>query len=533
MNKKMSLKNKIIALLLVIFMVLSLITPLLIKSFAEEASKSPTTTAASAISSSAQIIVNYYSGVPNDLTKDSPAFDLTVGLLDPNVQAIDGFDDGTGYAVLESASFYGETTNAGTLRQTGNRSSDGPMKMVANFKNVKYNGNSNTLTFRVGYAVDGVAKSEQVTFLVSQISINNEETETKKDPAPPPSPRVVIDECTYGGKTINTEESFTLDFSYFNSSSSVKMENLKIEVSGGENFVIKNNSNTFYIEELGPKGIKKQSIDFIALKSIKEDSSYPIDIKFSYEYVINKERKNGEEKTQIYVPVHKVNPPLRLSISDISCSPTEIEPEEESTVTIQLINKGEGEVKNVNTAISGNFKSDSYVKEIGTMGAGKVASPTFTITTLPTTTTAANSKNITTDKNNGEQPIGDEKANNGKADAKAATAETDAKVDSKIIGEVVVTYEDDDGNEYHINRSFGLNVNVDEDEDVGIGDGMNVGDGNVGNEEMPVAEENSKKLSTPWLIGIISGGVVVLGGASYFVVKRIKAKRSELLDEDI
>ena len=173
------------------------------------------------------------------------------------------------------------------------------------------------------------------------------------------------------------------------------MENLKIEVSGGENFVIKNNSNTFYVEELGPKGIKDQAVDFTALKSIKESSSYPITLKFTYEYVINKERKTGEDKSEIYIPVHKLVPAPRLTISDISLDPSEIEEDEESTVTIQLANKGESEVKNVSVAISGNFKSSSYVKEVGTIASGKVTSPSFTITTLPAT--KANAA-ITSDK---------------------------------------------------------------------------------------------------------------------------------------
>lgn len=545
MQRKIKNKTKVIAIILAILIVVSISLPLFNKVFADETPSSnstkSSTSAAKSISSSSNIILNYYkitdpeSGKDiEELTKNSPAFDLTLGLLDPNVEAIDGFENGTGYVVLESASFYGETTNTGTLRQTGNTNSDGPMKMIANFKNVKFNGQSNTLTVRVGYTTSGgTAKSELVSFLVSQIPIEEEDDDTKKDPAPPPSPKIVIDECTYGGNTINTEQSFTLNFNYFNSSNAVKMENLKIEVSGGENFVIKNNSNTFYVEELGPKGIKDQAVDFTALKSIKESSSYPITLKFTYEYVINKERKTGEDKSEIYIPVHKLVPAPRLTISDISLDPSEIEEDEESTVTIQLANKGESEVKNVSVAISGNFKSSSYVKEVGTIASGKVTSPSFTITTLPAT--KANAA-ITSDKKDGKTGKGDQNQDGqqNKADqaTPSETSEVKPKVDNKITGTVVITFEDEDGKQHTIDRNFGLNVNVEEEDD--FSDGMDMGQDAAG--EIPeegMENASSKKLTTPVLIGIISGVVVVLGGTTFFIIKKIRKKRSELLDEDI
>ncbi len=522
-NRKKQTNIRIIAIILAVLITLSIVIPIFYKSVAAVSDSNTT----NSVVSSSKIIVNYYKITDSktskditELTKDSDAFDLTIGLLDPNASAIEGFESETGYAVLESTSFYGETTNTGSLKQTGNTNSDGPMKLIASFKNIKFNGQSNTLTARIGYTIDGVSKSELISFLISQIPID-EEKETKKDPAPPPSPRIVIDECTFGDKTINTEESFSLNINYFNSSNAVKMENLKIELSGGENFVIKSNSNTFYVEELGPKGIKNLSTDFTALKSIKESSSYPISLKFSYEYVINDERKNGEDATQIFIPVHKVVPSPRLTISDISCSPTEIEEEEESTVTIQLANKGESDVKNVSIAISGNFKSDSYVKEIGTISSGKVTFPTFAITTLPTTTTSTTS------------------SASSKSETKTAqktSAQTTPTRDSKITGTAVITFEDEDGNQHTIDRSFGLNVNLEEDNDLEmIGDGRMPSD-QMGSEMGDIQEDDKQtpqKLSTPLLIGLIAGGVIIIGGASYFIVKKIKAKRSELLDEDI
>lgn len=545
MSNKIKNKTRIIAIIVAIFIVISILLPVFNKVFAADPttsnSSSSSTSAAKSISSSSNIILNYYRITDpesdkdiEELTKNSPAFNLTLGLLDPSVEAIDGFESGTGYVVLESVSFYGETTNTGTLKQTGNTNSDGPMKMIASFKNVKFNGQSNTLTVRVGYTTtDGTAKSELVSCLISQIPIEEDDDDTKKEPAPPPSPKIVIDECTYGGNTINTEQSFTLNFNYFNSSNAVKMENLKIEVSGGENFVIKNNSNTFYVEELGPKGIKEQAVDFTALKSIKESSSYPITLKFTYEYVINKERKTGEDKSEIYIPVHKLVPPPRLTISDISCSPDEIEEEEESTVTIQLANKGEAEVKNVSVAISGNFKSSSYVKEVGTIASGKVTSPSFTITTLPATAAntpaSSNKKDGKTGKDSQNQDGQQNKADQG---APSETSEVKPKVDNKITGTVVITFEDEDGNQHTIDRNFGLNVNVEEEED--LSGGMDMGQdmpGEIPEEGMEAA--TSKKLTTPVLIGIISGAVVVLGGTTFLIIKKIRKKRSELLDEDI
>ena len=520
-NQKIPAKNRVIAIILAVLLALSIALPIFYKAFAAEGQQTT-------VSTSSKIIVNYYKITDSqtgkdvtELNKDSGAFDIVIGLLDPNTQAIEGFESGTGYAVLESSSFYGENTNTGSLRQTGNTSGDGPMKLLATFNNVKYNGQANTFSARIGYTVDGVTKSEVVSFLVSQIPID-EEKDKKTEPVPPPSPQIVIDECTYGGKTINTEETFTLAVNYFNSSNAVKMENLKIEVSGGENFVIKNNTNTFYVEELGPKGVKDLSIDFVALKSIKESSSYPVSFKFSYEYVVKNERKNGEDTSQIFIPVHKVVPAPRLTISDISCNPTEIEQEEESTVTIQLSNKGESDVKNVSIAISGNFKSDFYVKEIGTIPSGKVTAPTFSITTLPAKSSESAKTTPESSKNASSQP----------------EQQPEVATDNKITGTAVITFEDEEGNQHHIDRSFGLNVTEEDEDDFGMMGGGPGGPGANENEfdDLDLAgEENqaSKKLSVPVLIGIIVGSVIVIGGASYFIIKKIKNKRSELLDEDI
>ena len=518
-NKQIPTKYKVMALILSILMILSVLGPVFYFSFAAEddsakSSSNSKTTAAQSVSSG--IIVNYYSIKDSnsgqeitELTKDSPAFDLTIGLLDQNTEAIEGFDSGTSYAVIESTSFYGESTNTGTLVQTGNTNSDGPMKLKANFKNVKFNGQSNTITIRVGYTVGGELRDYRCSFMISQIPLDIDDT--KKEPAPPPSPKIVIDECNYGGNTINTEQSFTLSFNYFNSSNAVKMENLRIEVNGGENFVIKNNSNVFYVEEVGPKGIKSQSVDFTALKSIKEDSSYPIELKFSYEYVINYERKSGEETTKIYIPVHKVVEPPRLTIADISCNPTEIEPEEESTITIQLANKGDSNVKNVSVAISGNLKSDSYVKEIGTITSGKVTSPTFTITTLPAT-----KLNVAASEEPNSAQLASQKPN----------------VDSKINGVIVVTFEDEEGQQHTIDRTFGLNVNIEDEEEM---DGMAGTDEGIEEEipQTPETENTSKKITKPILISIISGSVILLAGISFLIYKKIKKKKEALLDEDI
>ena len=116
-NKQIPTKYKVMALILSILMILSVLGPVFYFSFAAEddsakSSSNSKTTAAQSVSSG--IIVNYYSIKDSnsgqeitELTKDSPAFDLTIGLLDQNTEAIEGFDSGTSYAVIESTSFYG------------------------------------------------------------------------------------------------------------------------------------------------------------------------------------------------------------------------------------------------------------------------------------------------------------------------------------------------------------------------------------------------------------------------------------------
>ena len=509
MNKKPPSRNKIIAVVLAILFIASVVLPIFYKS-SWAADSALSSTAASSISSSSSILVTYYTGIPNDLTKDSPAFDLTVGLIAPGHTSANSFEYNTGIAAIESESFYSETNLLGTLTQVSSSSSDAPLKMVAKFNNVKWNGNKNIFSFRVGFTDIYANKIDQkVSFLVNQIAIDDEDQEAKKNPIPPPSPKIVVDEILYSDKIINTGEDFGITFKYYNSSDSIKIENLKIEAIGGDNFVIQSSSNTSYVHELTPKGIKSQSFSFLALKSIKESSSYPISLTFSYEYVIDRKREKSEDKHLISIPVTKAVDPPKLTISDISLKPTEIEPEEDSTITIQIANKGKpdsrADVRNVSVSVAGNFKSDFYNREVGIIKAGEFKTPTFTITTLPTSAKA---------------PV-----QNTPPDT-SSPVEATPPIDNKISGKITVTFEDDDGKQYTIDRDFGLNVKLPEEDTMEMGVPMDIPP------EEPPAEQPAKKISTPIFIAIIASAVIILVVISLIVIKKIKAKRSELLDDE-
>lgn len=514
-NENSMVMKRVISILLSVFMIGAIIAPVLMRTHAAAGSGAPVTNQTS-------IVVSYYSGVPEDLSKDSPAFDLTIGLLDPASYASDTIDDNSAYAALENTSFYGENTNSGTLKQVKSSNSEGFMKLVATFKGIKFNGKSNIITFKVGYSVNGEARGQTVSFIIPQATIVDEKEE-KKDPAPPPTPRIVMNEYTYGDKQIiNTKESFLLKFNYCNSSSDVKIENLRVVVDGGENFVIKNSTNTLYVQELGPKGVKSQDIELTALDSIKESSSYPVSLKFSYEYVIKKERKASEDEYKISVPVHKVKPPQRLTVTAVECSPKEIEPEEESTIKIKIANKGEAEVKNISVSIEGNFKSDEYVKDVGTLESGKAVVREFNITTLPV---QAASQPAETEKKLVAATDIKETENGVQSAENANSTEQANKLDNKIVGKVIISYEDNDANPLKMDKDFAINVNQEEEAAVA-----------QENAEAPPEEgtqDQTKGISKPILIGSIAVGVVVIGGVVYLVVRRLKKKRSELADEDI
>ena len=188
------------------------------------------------------------------------------------------------------------------------------------------------------------------------------------------APNIIIKQYDFGGDHVLGGKQFTLSLTAENTSSTATIRNLKITVQGaagsGENgiaFSPANSSNSFFIENLGPKQSTDIVIDMLAKADSKPDS-YPITVTFEFEYTKGKKNAKADEI------VEKISIPLQQEDRfDISNSDIQSEGgvNEEAYVNLTMLNKGKSSVYNVSVRIEGDgFTTDSDEYYIGNIDSG-------------------------------------------------------------------------------------------------------------------------------------------------------------------
>ena len=208
------------------------------------------------------------------------------------------------------------------------------------------------------YAVDG-------TDGTSGTNSTSQGSDGDSAPIAGPVPNIIITNFAYGGDSVAAGSKFNLDFTFQNKGQ-VAVTNMVITVDGGESFAIAGGTNTFYVDALWGGYAMTQSVPMQALASAKSGAQ-PVTVNFRYEYVDASARSSSQSDVKISVPISQ---PDRFEISD-PVVPDQVIAGQENTVTMEYVNKGKGDIANVEATMEGEgFDATMKTQYVGNVASG-------------------------------------------------------------------------------------------------------------------------------------------------------------------
>lgn len=180
-----------------------------------------------------------------------------------------------------------------------------------------------------------------------------------------PVPNIIITNFAYGGDSVAAGSKFNLDFTFQNKGQ-VAVTNMVVTVDGAEGFAIAGGTNTFYVDALWAGYSMTQSVPMQALASAKSGAQ-PVTVNFRYEYVDAGARSSSQSDVKISVPISQ---PDRFEISD-PVVPDQVIAGQENTVTMEYVNKGKGDIANVEATMEGEgFDATMKTQYVGNVASG-------------------------------------------------------------------------------------------------------------------------------------------------------------------
>lgn len=208
------------------------------------------------------------------------------------------------------------------------------------------------------YAVDG-------TDGTSGTNSTSQGSDGDSAPIAGPVPNIIITNFAYGGDSVAAGSKFNLDFTFQNKGQ-VAVTNMVVTVDGGESFAIAGGTNTFYVDALWAGYAMTQSVPMQALASAKSGAQ-SVTVNFRYEYVDASARSSNQSDVKISVPISQ---PDRFEISD-PVVPDQVIAGQENTVTMEYVNKGKGDIANVEATMEGEgFDATMKTQYVGNVASG-------------------------------------------------------------------------------------------------------------------------------------------------------------------
>ena len=192
-----------------------------------------------------------------------------------------------------------------------------------------------------------------------------------------PVPIVILSGYNYGGASIAAGSEADLHFTFTNTSKSLAVENIVLKVTTGANLQLNGSSNTFYFESVAAGGSKSVTLPLKAVPMIS-GSTQDVGLSFSYEYVDNEQRRERTSEMNISVPLYQ---PDRFELSEPVVAYVGFVGEETS-LTMDYVNKGKTEVSNVEATISGDVDSYNSFVRVGNIPSGKSGTIAFAVTPM-------------------------------------------------------------------------------------------------------------------------------------------------------
>lgn len=194
-------------------------------------------------------------------------------------------------------------------------------------------------------------------------------------PVAGPVPNIIVTNFTYGGDSVAAGAKFDLNFTFQNMGQ-VAVANMVVTVDGGESFAIAGGTNTFYFDALWAGYSLSQTVPMQALASAKSGAQ-PVTVSFRYEYLDSGARSSNQSDVKIAVPISQ---PDRFEVGDPVPS-DQIVAGQETTVTLEYVNKGKGDIANVETTMEGEgFDATMKTQYVGNVASGATGSIGYAFT---------------------------------------------------------------------------------------------------------------------------------------------------------
>lgn len=190
------------------------------------------------------------------------------------------------------------------------------------------------------------------------------------------TPNVIIHRYDYGGR-LAVGDTAELRLELQNTSPDVPVENLVMTLETGEGLTVVDSSNTFFIPSLDEGGTIGRSVRIQALPTAQgAKPDYRMEVGFKYEFLAGAKRTSVTASEKLGIPVYQ---PDRFSVSQPTI-PESITEGEEATLSFSYVNKGKGEVSNVEAELTGDVDVLNGHQNLGNFEAGKSGSIDFVFT---------------------------------------------------------------------------------------------------------------------------------------------------------
>jgi hypothetical protein len=211
--------------------------------------------------------------------------------------------------------------------------------------------------------------SIEKTIYINNVQSENESTNTEGG-----APKVMIESYYTSPSFIKAGDNIDFTFTFVNTNATKSINNIKITVSSSDGaLMIAKGSNTFYIENLGPKGTVQKSISL----NVKQDltsKSYPININFDYE---DSSGNNYTSAEVISLPVTEYS---KFVINNVFAPQGYVN--SPANLSFDYINMGKATISNLTATVTGDYTAKQSVNYIGNLEAGN--SDYYDIEIIPT-----------------------------------------------------------------------------------------------------------------------------------------------------
>lgn len=354
-------------------------------------------------------------------------------------------------------------------------------RFKATFEDVEFSGNVDKMNFRVQYELLEYAQGVEGTGEATLFQISAESSEDAETETAPLKPNVIVQEYSYGENAIIAGNEFDLSMVFTNTSKTVGVENVVMTIEPASGFYIAAASNTVYFPSMAAGESKPYSVALRAMPSQnagvagQNPTEYSVNVKFTYQYQINKKGDYGDHTTsvKIAIPVEQLD---RFIVDEITDYSQYTQIGYEGYLTVPITNKGKSSIMNISGTVESNSGMEFIAPPVyyGNLEAGKSASMNINITV---------------------NTVGE------------------------FTGEAVITYEDENMNQKEIRQPFVMMVQ----------------EPYIPPVDMPSTPDmlpQDDKMSPLSIAMIVLGGLMLAAPVALILMKRVKARGNEDFDED-